>query len=130
MPSALRTLATSLLSTIDTFEAVYSDAGAPAPSLDDPFVPSPLDSNPTLMNARNQIAALAAQIIVTARQPMDTIQLYGLSMYMIASLGFVVDVHIADILKEAGPQVSGFIQCNVWYSCIPPIRYRDFTRKT
>ena len=113
MPSALRTLATSLLSTIDAFEALYSDAGVPAPSLDHPFVPSPLDANPTLMNAQNQIAALAAQIIATARQPMDTIQLCGLSMYMTAALGFVVDAHIADILKEAGPQVSGFIQYNM-----------------
>lgn len=76
------------------------------PSLDDAFVPTPLDGDNALADAQRLVANTAAQLIAHARQPMDSIQEQVMSMYTTASLGFVVDANIPDILKTAGPQVS------------------------
>jgi hypothetical protein len=118
MTSALRTLAHAILSSVDDIEAAYSKAGVPLPSLDDLFVPSPLDGDRALMDAQRLLASAAGQIIASARQPKESIQEYAMSTYMTASLGFVVDVNIPDILKGAGPQVRQSMQC-----CKFPTRY-------
>ena len=106
MTGALRTLALTILSGVDAIEAAYSQAGVPFPSLDEPFSPSPLDGDAALMDAQRLVASAAAQIIAHAQQPLETLQESVMSTYMTASLGFVVDVNIPDILKDAGSQVS------------------------
>jgi len=106
MTSSLRTLANTILSGVDAIEAAYSKAGVPLPSLDELFAPSPLDGDASLMDAQRLVAGAAAQIIVSARQPMETLQDYAMGTYMTASLGFVVDANVPDILKGAGTQVS------------------------
>jgi len=104
MTSSLRTLANTILSGVEAIEATYSKAGVPLPSLDELFAPSPLDGDVALMNAQRLVASAASQIIVSARQPMETLQDYAMGMYMTTSLGFVVDADVPDILKDAGPQ--------------------------
>lgn len=106
MTSSLRTLANTILSGVEAIEATYSKAGVPLPSLDELFAPSPLDGDVALMDAQRLVASAASQIIVSARQPMETLQDYAMGMYMTTSLGFVVDADVPDILKDAGPQVS------------------------
>lgn len=107
MTSTLRTLAHAILSGIDTIEDLYSKAGVPLPSLNSLFSPSSLDKDDALGDAQRLVAGAAAQIIATTRQPMEYIQESTFSgMYTTASLGFVVEVDIPDLLKEAGPQVS------------------------
>lgn len=105
MTSALRTLALTILSGVDAIEAAYSKAGVPLPSLDHPFSPSPLDEDAALIDAQRLVAIAAAQIVALARQPLESIQESVMSAYMTASLGFIVDVNIPDILKDAGSQV-------------------------
>lgn len=106
MTSTLRTLALTILSGVDAIEGIYSQAGVPVPSLNDTFVPSPLDDDEALVNAQRLVANAAAQIIAHASQPMDSILQQIMGVYMTTSLGFVVGVHIPDILNDAGPQVS------------------------
>lgn len=106
MTSTLKALAHTILSGVEAIEAAYSKAGVSLPSLDDPFVPSPLDGDAAVMDAQRLVAGAAAQIIANARQPMESLQEYVMGTYMTASLGFVVEVNIPDILKDAGSQVS------------------------
>ena len=105
MTSPLRTLALTILSGVDAIEAAYSKAGVPLPSLDDPFSPSPLDEDAALIDVQRLVANAAAHIIAHARQPLESLQESVMSTYMTASLGFIVDVNIPDILKNAGSQV-------------------------
>lgn len=104
MTDALRNLALSILSGVDALEAAYSKAGISLPSLDDSFVPSPLDKDGAVRDAQRLVASAASQIIAHARQPMESLQEYAMGMYMTATLGFVVDANIPDILKGAGQQ--------------------------
>jgi hypothetical protein len=106
MAGDLRTLALTILSGVDAIEATYSKAGVPLPSLDEPFSPSPLDGNAALIGAQRLVASAAAQIIAQVQQPLETLQESVMSTYTTASLGFVVDMNIPDILKDAGSQVS------------------------
>ena len=106
MTSALRALALTILSGVEAIEAAHSKAGIPVPSLHDPFVPTPVDRDDALIDAQRLVVNAAAQLIAHARQPMDSIQEQAMSLYMTASLGFVVDADIPDILKTAGAQVS------------------------
>jgi hypothetical protein len=117
MTGALRTLALAILSGVDAIEATYAKAGIPLPSLDDPFAPSPLDGDAALMDVQRLVASAATQIIANARQPMESLQEYAMGAYMTALLGFVVDVNIPDILKDAGPQVSSCHILSTRYSC-------------
>lgn len=129
MTDALRNLALSILSGVDALEAAYSKAGISLPSLDDSFVPSPLDKDGAVRDAQRLVASAASQIIAHARQPMESLQEYAMGMYMTATLGFVVDANIPDILKGAGQQVSQSCTLSTRYSYARPPS-RDSTWQT
>ncbi|KAG5654340.1 hypothetical protein H0H81_004294 [Sphagnurus paluster] len=102
-PHPLRALVETMLSGIETLEAAHATYGVPYPSLDDPHrIPTPLDDDVHVIAATNLIVAASAQILATARKPIETLQNHALSMYMTTSLGFVIEANIADILKDAG----------------------------
>ncbi|KAF5377266.1 hypothetical protein D9615_006423 [Tricholomella constricta] len=104
-PHPLRALVETILFGIETLEAVHSSHGIPYPSLDDPNQSmTALDGDEAVENATQLIVTAAAQLIATARKPIDTVQNYALGMYLTTSLGFAVEANVADILKGAGPQ--------------------------
>ncbi|KAG6910302.1 hypothetical protein DXG01_011699 [Tephrocybe rancida] len=82
----------------------YAKDGSTFPSLDDPFRPTALDQNAALVEARRLVVAAAAQLIATVRSPVETLQEYAPGMYNTATLGFVEETNVADIVKEGGPQ--------------------------
>ncbi|KAF5387187.1 hypothetical protein D9615_001587 [Tricholomella constricta] len=104
MSTPLSALSNIISSHVQTLEAAYAKAGAEFPSLDDPFHPTPLDFDPALHQTKALIVAAAAQILATVRSPIEMLQEYSPGMYWTATLGFVVDTNIPDILNEGGPQ--------------------------
>ncbi|KAG5645605.1 hypothetical protein DXG03_005743 [Asterophora parasitica] len=100
----LSALAAIISSNVKSLEAAYATHGADFPSLDDPFRPTPLDFDPTLHQTKALIVAAAAQILASVRSPIETLQEYAPGMYWTATLGFVVDANIPDILNEGGPE--------------------------
>ncbi|KAG6910307.1 hypothetical protein DXG01_011704 [Tephrocybe rancida] len=104
MASPLRALANLITTNVDALEAAYAEKGATFPSLDDPFRPTPLDFDPTLGPTKALIIAAAAQILATVCSPIEMLQEYSPGMYWTATLGFVVDANIPDILNEGGPE--------------------------
>ncbi|RDB21483.1 4-O-methyltransferase 1 [Hypsizygus marmoreus] len=104
MTSPLTALVNIISSNVQSLEGAYAKAETPFPSLDDPFRPTLLDFDPSLAETRNLIVAAAAQLLATVRSPIEMLQDYAPGMYWTATLGFVVDVNVPDILKDAGPQ--------------------------
>lgn len=104
MTSPLSALANIISSNAQNLEAAYAKSGAEFPSLDDPFRPTPLDFDPTLDQTKALIVAAAAQLLATVRSPIEMLQEYSPGMYWTATLGFVVDTNIPDILNEGGRQ--------------------------
>jgi hypothetical protein len=105
MSTQLSTLATIISSGVQTLESAYARDGQTFPSLDDPFEPRSLDQDLALLETRRLIVAAAAQIIASVRMPAETILESTLGVCMTSTLGFVVDVNVVDILKEAAPNV-------------------------
>ena len=103
--SPLTSLVAILSSSVRALEATYAGQGLSYPSLDAPYTPGPLDQDPDADKAARLIVAAAAQIIATVRAPAETVQEYAASSYAAASLNLVLDVHVANILKDAGAQV-------------------------
>jgi hypothetical protein len=93
-------------------EETYAREGVTFPSLDAKFRPSALDRDPSVVQTERLIVAAAAQILATVRSPVETLHEYSPGLYWTATLGFVVDTNIPDILKEGGAQVS--IRLGVW----------------
>ncbi|KAF8060936.1 S-adenosyl-L-methionine-dependent methyltransferase [Lyophyllum atratum] len=98
----LRALVDTILIGIETLEAVHAMHGVPLPSLDKPHTPTALDSDACIAGATHLIVTAAAQLIASARRPIETLQSYALSMFITTSLGFAVEANVADILKGAG----------------------------
>ena len=105
MSSPLKQLVEIISSGVETLQSAYDKDGIPFPSLNDPFVPTAMDTNIEVNATAKLIAAAAFQIIATVRTPMDTLQDYAPAMYTSGALAVVVDTNVADILKTAGPQV-------------------------
>ena len=112
--SRLAALARIISQGVQTLESAYSKKGLSFPSLDKPFKPGPLDNDPDVGNTTRLVVAAACQIIATVRPPLDTILLQAPAMYLSASLGVVDEANIADVLKEAGPQVREWCLCTLW----------------
>lgn len=108
MASPLSALLIIISSNVQTLEAAYAKAGATFPSLDDPFSPTPLDFDPSLKETKKLIVAAAAQLLATVCSPIETLQEYSPGMNWTATLGFVVDTNVPDILYGAGSQVCIF----------------------
>ena len=104
--SPLAALAEIITQGAQTLESAYSKKGFSFPSLDEPFKPGPLDDDPDLGNTTRLIVAAAYQIIATVRPPMETIKLSAPAFHLSASLGVVDEADVADVLKDAGPQVG------------------------
>ena len=105
-PSHLSTLVDLLAAQVKDLEAAYAKAGQPIPTLDDPFQPGPLDMDPAVAGIKRVIVAAADQLIQTVRFPVETLQIGATSLYVTTVLGLVEEYNIADILIQAGPQVS------------------------
>ena len=109
MTSPLTALANIISAEVHAVTEAYSQNGLQFPTLSDPLQPSsPLDFDPSLVERRALIAAAAAQILAIVRPPVDTFMEMSSGMYGTATLGFVIDTNIPDILKEAGPAVRLF----------------------
>ncbi|THH06774.1 hypothetical protein EW146_g9509 [Bondarzewia mesenterica] len=105
MTSPLSALTTIIVNGVQTLESAYAKQGLSFPSLDESFKPGPLDDDPALSQTTQMIVAAAFQIIATVRPPIETtVQDFAPSMNMSAALGVVTDVHVADVLKDAGTQ--------------------------
>ncbi|KAJ3815283.1 S-adenosyl-L-methionine-dependent methyltransferase [Lentinula aff. lateritia] len=99
---------TALVDIISTQTAVlqsaYKDDSTKVPSIDDPYQPTPLEFDPSVTAARNLIVAAATQLIATVGSPHELIYANLCGEYDTVTMGFIVDVNIPEILKEAGMQ--------------------------
>ncbi len=135
MKSTIRALAEFILQNIDTIEGALDKRGASVPSLDDPFTPGSDIANgqPELMATTEMTVRAAFQLIQTIRLPQYTVIHEALSVRCSshsngsnlqraclqhttsASMRCVTDLNIAEILREAGPDVGDAL-----FAC-PPI---------
>ncbi|KAG6843345.1 hypothetical protein H0H93_001316, partial [Arthromyces matolae] len=104
MSTPLSALAAIISNQVAALEAAYAEKSIPVPSLDAPFIPNPLDFDPSLAPTKAVIVAAAAQLLASVRSPIETLQEYGPGMYLSATLGFVVETNIPDILAEGDGQ--------------------------
>ncbi|KAH7870634.1 S-adenosyl-L-methionine-dependent methyltransferase [Lentinula edodes] len=99
---------TALVDIISTQTAVlqsaYKNDSTKVPSIDDPYQPTPLEFDPSITAARNLIVAAATQLIATVGSPHELIYANLSGEYDTVTMGFIVDVNIPEILKEAGTQ--------------------------
>lgn len=105
----------SLVDIISTQTAVlqsaYSKNNTKAPSLDTTFQPNLSEFDPSVIAARHLIVAAATQLIATVQSPVEFLQSHAGRIYDTVTLGFVIDVNIPEILKEAGTQVAFISRC-------------------
>jgi hypothetical protein len=109
MTCPLDALVKIISSQVDTLKSAYFKDGGSFPSIDDPFVPTPLDGDPIVREAKQLIVAAAAQLIATVRSPVEVLREAAPAMYTSAALGFVEETNIVDILFEAGREVCVLI---------------------
>lgn len=90
---------------MDGIEGVYEKNGATFPNLDAPYTPSPLEHDPQVMGLTAVLLGAAFQLMMTVGTPIENITTtYTCQMYMTASLRYVVETSIADVLKEGDPK--------------------------
>ncbi|KAJ3819936.1 S-adenosyl-L-methionine-dependent methyltransferase [Lentinula raphanica] len=68
------------------------------------FEPTSLESDPAVAAARKLIVAAATQIIAAVQSPVEYLQNGVSGMFDTLTLGFVIDVNVPEILKEAGTE--------------------------
>ncbi|KAF9062020.1 S-adenosyl-L-methionine-dependent methyltransferase [Rhodocollybia butyracea] len=108
MASSLTTLAEIISAGIRDIESTYHNAGITPPSLDEPShpaspaPPTPLDNNPSLDQQKRLVIAAAAQLIASIQTPVDVLKESVGSLYTAATLGFVIDIKLADVLNASG----------------------------
>ncbi|KAJ6568457.1 O-methyltransferase-domain-containing protein [Mycena sp. CBHHK59/15] len=95
-PSPLTALVQIITAGVQTLESAYAAAGIPLPDLSAPFAPTLLDMDPALF-------AATQGLIAAVRPPMQTVQAMTAGMHTTATLGFVVDADVPDVLAAAGP---------------------------
>lgn len=105
-PNSLPGLVDILTSSVKTLLSQYNQQGVVFPSLNQPFVPSSLDSNPAVNESTRLIIAAAYQIIAAVRAPAESIQEYATGAYAATALNLCVEVSVANILQDAGQQVG------------------------
>ncbi|KAJ3845967.1 S-adenosyl-L-methionine-dependent methyltransferase [Lentinula lateritia] len=121
-PNPLLGLVDILASSVKTLLSQYNQQGVVFPSLNQPFVPSSLDSNSAVNESTRLIIAAAYQIIAAVRAPAESIQEYATGAYAATALNLCVEVSVANILQDAGEQ-AGDIQAS--FPCTkPPDRSR------
>ncbi|KAJ3769844.1 S-adenosyl-L-methionine-dependent methyltransferase [Lentinula raphanica] len=85
-------------------KSAYTTNNTTVPSLDSPFEPTSLESDPAVAAARKLIVAAATQLIATVQSPVEYLQNGVSGMFDTLTLGFVIDVNVPEILKEAGTE--------------------------
>lgn len=115
--SPLRALVNILSNAVDGIEGVYEKNGATFPNLDAPYTPSPLEHDPQVMGLTAVLLGAAFQLMMTVGTPIENITTtYTCQMYMTASLRYVVETSIADVLKEGDPKVRFYLHSRSAYS--------------
>ncbi|KAE9406823.1 S-adenosyl-L-methionine-dependent methyltransferase [Gymnopus androsaceus JB14] len=104
MAEALKALVDIITTETTALLTAYETHKAEFPSLDEPFNPVADLLNPALVRTRQLIVAAATQLIATVQPPSEFLQDAAPAMFKPATLGFVMDVNIPEILMEAGPQ--------------------------
>ncbi|KAF9072576.1 S-adenosyl-L-methionine-dependent methyltransferase [Rhodocollybia butyracea] len=99
---------TALLQIISTqttvLQTAYSKADSSVPSINTPFQPTPLEFDPRVTEARHLIVAAATQLIATVQSPIEFLQAQAGGMFDTVIVGFIIDVNVPEILREAGPE--------------------------
>ncbi|KAJ3755044.1 S-adenosyl-L-methionine-dependent methyltransferase [Lentinula raphanica] len=85
-------------------KSAYTTNNTTVHSLDSPFEPTSLESDPAVAAARKLIVAAATQLIATVQSPVEYLQNGVSGMFDTLTLGFVIDVNVPEILKEAGTE--------------------------
>lgn len=110
MAEALKALVKIISTETDALLSAYATHEVKFPSIDETSTTSSkkntdFDVDPTIVRMRQLIVAAAAQLIATVQPPGEFLQDAGPAMFKSATLGFVVDVDVPEILMEAGPMV-------------------------
>lgn len=123
--SQLKGLVDIITSGVNEIEVAYAAASCVFPTLDDPWAPSALEDN--LQPIADLVASAAFQLMTMLRKPPAVlsdaamaVRKCGFSrlpikrsslpceqMYTPAALNVTERAHVVEILREAGPQVSG-----------------------
>ena len=117
MSSPLKQLVEIISDSVQALESAYDQNDVAFPSINDPFVATPMDTNMELKATAQLIVAAAFHLIATVRHPMESLQEHAPAMYTSSALAVVVDANVADIIKPAGPQVLVPSSCSPVYSC-------------
>ncbi|KAF5371626.1 hypothetical protein D9758_003596 [Tetrapyrgos nigripes] len=83
-------------------QEAYATSGSEVPSLDGRFQPGPLEFDFNLAHTRQLMVGAALQLIATVQSPGEYLQDFAFSFHKSATIGFVVDVNIPEILADAG----------------------------
>lgn len=106
MPSTLKLLSNLIAASVDDIQAACDARGVPFPSLDEVFSQETeeIRNQPEVLKATGILVAAATQLIATARATPTFIASASMQYMITACLGVVNDGHVAEILREAGPQ--------------------------
>ncbi|EPQ59057.1 S-adenosyl-L-methionine-dependent methyltransferase [Gloeophyllum trabeum ATCC 11539] len=104
--SELRALSDLIKNSIETVETVCKRNGQPYPSSHAPFTMASeaIRIDPEISQAGTTIVAAASQLIVAVRPPPLTLVATALQYHVSSSLGTVLQLNVAEILRSAGPQ--------------------------
>ncbi|KAJ7115442.1 O-methyltransferase [Mycena epipterygia] len=106
--STLRLLANIITEAVDTMERVYTGAGIPLPSLDEPYQRhdpgEALRQTPEVTGAVKNIMAAAAQITAAVCDPVTMTINSAFAFHISSCLRAASEINVVEILREAGPQ--------------------------
>ncbi|KLO06792.1 hypothetical protein SCHPADRAFT_677279 [Schizopora paradoxa] len=103
--STLKALVEIIAQNVDALDAAMEERGVSAPSLDEPFAPGSDVTNgqPQLIQMADLICRAATHLIHVVEPPKLSVLKKCSSHLISASIRCAIDLHISEILKEAGP---------------------------
>ncbi|KAK7040146.1 hypothetical protein VNI00_009952 [Paramarasmius palmivorus] len=104
MASPLSALVDIISNGVGSIESAYKEKGATHPSLDAPFAPGPLDSDPSLEIAIKTVVAASLQLIASIQHPVETLLHASTAFYFPAALNVIDETHASNVLIGAGPE--------------------------
>jgi hypothetical protein len=104
--SSLSSLVEIISSNAKVLESAYAGQGTTYPSLDESYLPTSLNNDPTVVESSRLIVAAAYQIIAMVRPPVETVQEYSTGPYASVALGALDKANVPTILKKADKNVS------------------------
>ncbi|KAJ7027376.1 O-methyltransferase [Mycena alexandri] len=106
--ATLRALSDLIADAVTTVERTYKDAGLIPPPLDTPFdradPAEALRRDPVVAGAVQKLVAAAGQITAIMRDPVQSIVTNSHAFQISSCLRAAAELHVAEILKEAGPK--------------------------